>query len=143
MKRAVTRAAAGVTVTVATLAVLTGPAAAEASPSGCPKGNFCLWYEGQDKPFWSEPGDMREPVGTWRPDLHIWAFNNGRPQPGWDHVRVYWHYKYFDGRDTGDEHLNVTCFHYNPGPGRYKGAIGGNSPDKVTHIHKAVWGPEC
>ncbi|WP_049561591.1 peptidase inhibitor family I36 protein [Nonomuraea sp. SBT364] len=143
MKPTIRRIAAGAAVSAVMLAALSVPAAAEPNPSGCPKGNFCLWYEGQDKPFWSSAGNMTEPVGTWNGDTDIRAFNNGNPQTGVDHVRIYWHYKYFGTPDRGGETLKVTCLHYNPGPGTYKTTIGTGSSEKVVHIHKAVWGPEC
>ncbi|MFI6813034.1 hypothetical protein ACIBG7_11520 [Nonomuraea sp. NPDC050328] len=128
---------------LAVTAALATPASAEPSPAGCPKGNFCLWLEGASTPVWSSPGNMNEAIGVWNPTRHIWAFDNANEDPGSDHVRDYWHYKYLGSWDNGSETLNVTCFHFNPGPCTYEGAIGGNHPHKVVHIHKAIWGPEC
>jgi hypothetical protein len=67
---------------------LAGPGVAQAAKSDCPTGAFCAWY------YSSYDGAMYHKYvnGTWtdpvKNDDRSW-FNNGTPQAGADHVRVY------------------------------------------------------
>jgi hypothetical protein len=100
-------------------------AAAEANPPGCGKGYFCA-YSGPD-----QTGRLLLKVaGNWSGSLGVGSiFNNGVRYPGADHVDVT---SYVGGQPSTD------CFHYNPGPGRYKA----NAEAGLT-ITRVVWRGEC
>ncbi|MFE2643564.1 MULTISPECIES: peptidase inhibitor family I36 protein [Streptomyces] len=100
-------------------------ASAEANPAGCGKGYFCA-YSGAD-----QSGRLVLRVaGNWSGNLAVGSiFNNGVAYPGADHVDVT---SYLNGQPSTD------CFHYNPGPGRYKA----NAEAGLT-ITRVVWRGEC
>lgn len=100
-------------------------ASAEASPPGCAKGYFCA-YSGAN-----QTGRLLLAVpGNWSGNLAVGSiFNNGVRYPGADHVDVT---SYLGGQPSTD------CFHYNPGPGRYKA----NAEPGLT-ITRVVWRGEC
>lgn len=100
-------------------------AAAEANPPGCGKGYFCA-YSGPN-----QTGRLVLKVaGNWSGNLGVGSiFNNGVRYPGADHVDVT---SYLGGQPSTD------CFHYNPGPGRYKA----NAESGLT-ITRVVWRGEC
>ncbi len=114
-------------VAVAVTGVLTTAttASAEANPPGCGKGYFCA-YSGPD-----QTGRLVLKVaGNWSGNLAVGSiFNNGVRFPGADHVDVT---SFLGGQPSTD------CFHYNPGPGRYKA----NAEPGLT-ITRVVWRGEC
>ncbi|MDT0390924.1 peptidase inhibitor family I36 protein [Streptomyces sp. DSM 41921] len=117
---------AGVVAVALTGVLATAPtAAAEANPPGCPKGYFCA-YSGPN-----QTGTLLLRVaGNWSGNLGVGSiFNNGVVYPGADHVDVT---SYLGGQPSTD------CFHYNPGPGRYKA----NAEPGLT-ITRVVWRGEC
>lgn len=110
-----------------------GPAAAEPSPKGCAKGDFCAWWKGADRPHIHRPDDFDQVMMAGRDD-HIWVFNNGI-EGGADHVSVRWNYT----QDGGTrDHVKTLCLHFNPGPGVYKAAIGG-AKGKNTRLLGVRW----
>ncbi|WP_328877251.1 peptidase inhibitor family I36 protein [Streptomyces sp. NBC_00299] len=100
-------------------------ASAEANPPGCGKGYFCA-YSGAN-----QTGRLLLKVaGNWSGNLAVGSiFNNGVVYPGADHVDVT---SFLGGQPSTD------CFHYNPGPGRYKA----NAEPGLT-ITRVVWRGEC
>ncbi|MFE7894691.1 peptidase inhibitor family I36 protein [Streptomyces sp. NPDC057412] len=100
-------------------------ASAEPDPAGCGKGYFCA-YSGA-----GQSGRLVLKVaGNWSGNLAVGSvFNNGVAYPGADHVDVT---SYVGGQPSTD------CFHYNPGPGRYKA----NAEAWLT-ITRVVWRGEC
>ncbi|MDF3140567.1 MULTISPECIES: peptidase inhibitor family I36 protein [unclassified Streptomyces] len=100
-------------------------ASAEPNPPGCAKGNFCA-YSGAN-----QTGRLLLAVeGNWSGNLAVGSiFNNGVAFPGADHVDVT---SFLGGQPSTD------CFHYNPGPGRYKA----NAEPGLT-ITRVVWRGEC
>jgi hypothetical protein len=104
--------------------VATPPAQAEPSPPGCPSGYFCA-YAG-----YGQTGQLLlSTAGNWSgyiTGVHS-IFNNGYPYAGADHV---------DLRYRGLQNY-VSCFHYNPGPGRYKADL-----IDIT-ITGVTWRGEC
>ncbi|NUP44246.1 MAG: hypothetical protein HOY76_46300 [Streptomyces sp.] len=112
-------------------AVLVSSPAASATtaaydPPACPKEYFCIWasngFGGNDVVVKTKTNWEGRAVGGW-------AFNNGTPSPGYDHVQLYW---YFEGQSF------QRCLHYNPGPGEYQLSF----PSKAT-FYKIVWRGEC
>ncbi|MEV5355688.1 peptidase inhibitor family I36 protein [Streptomyces sp. NPDC093516] len=117
---------AGAVAVALTGVLATAPTAtAEANPPGCPKGYFCA-YSGPN-----QTGTLLLRVaGNWSGNLGVGSiFNNGVVYPGADHVDVT---SYLGGQPSTD------CFHYNPGPGRYKA----NAEPGLT-ITRVVWRGEC
>jgi hypothetical protein len=100
-------------------------ASAEPNPAGCGKGYFCA-YSGAN-----QSGRLLLRVaGNWSGNLAVGSiFNNGVAYPGADHVDVT---SYLGGQPSTD------CFHYNPGPGKYKA----NAEAGLT-ITRVVWRGEC
>ncbi|MFS8197492.1 peptidase inhibitor family I36 protein [Streptomyces sp. CWNU-52B] len=100
-------------------------ASAEANPAGCGKGYFCA-YSGAN-----QSGQLVLKVaGNWSGSVAVGSiFNNGVVFPGADHVDVT---SFVGGQPSTD------CFHYNPGPGRYKA----NAEAGLT-ITRVVWRGEC
>ncbi|RDG34189.1 peptidase inhibitor family I36 protein [Streptomyces corynorhini] len=100
-------------------------ASAEANPPGCGKGNFCI-YSGEN-----QTGTLVvKAVNNWSGSVSGRSiFNNGNVQPGFDHIQLTWTY---NGGTWTD------CYHYNPGPGRYKENFAAGVVFK-----KAVWRGEC
>lgn len=100
-------------------------ASAEANPPGCGKGYFCA-YSGAN-----QTGRLLLKVaGNWSGNLAVGSiFNNGVVYPGADHVDVT---SFLGGQPSTD------CFHYNPGPGKYKA----NAEPGLT-ITRVVWRGEC
>jgi Peptidase inhibitor family I36 len=114
---------------------LAGPGVAQASKSDCPTGAFCAWY------LSTYHGAMYHKYvdGTWtepvKNDDMSW-FNNGTPQAGADHVRVY---------DAGPSPDRMTlCIHQGA-----SGYYGGEADDRADmdrasnkgNYHR--WGGEC
>jgi hypothetical protein len=127
-RRLATAAVAGMTLFVT---LIGGPAAAEADPPGCPKGSFCI-YPSLDQggaPEVASEVNWEAPVG-FSPIGDSSVFNNGTPLPGADHIQL-------DMISASGQRVS-TCFHYNPGPGRYKA----NFPAGTTYL-RAVWRGEC
>jgi len=117
---------AGAVAVAITGVLATAPtAAAEANPAGCGKGYFCA-YSGPN-----QTGRLVLKVaGNWSGNLGVGSiFNNGVRFPGADHVDVS---SYLGGQPSTD------CFHYNPGPGKYKA----NAEPGLT-ITRVVWRGEC
>lgn len=127
-RRLATAVVAGMTLFVT---LIGGPAAAEPDPPGCPKGSFCIYPDVDQRgaPEVASEVDWEEPVG-FSPISASSVFNNGRPLPGADHIQLEWISAY-------GQRLS-TCFHYNPGPGRYKT----NFAPGTTFL-SAVWRGEC
>lgn len=100
-------------------------ASAEPNPPGCGKGNFCI-YSGAN-----QTGRLLvKAAGNWSGSVSGHSvFNNGNRYPGADHISLTWTY---NSRTWTD------CFHYNPGPGKYKA----NFVDGVV-FKKATWRGEC
>ena len=100
-------------------------ASAEANPPGCGTGYFCA-YSGAD-----QSGRLLLRVaGNWSGNLAVGSiFNNGVAYPGADHVDVT---SYLNGQPSTD------CFHYHPGPGRYKA-----NAEAGLRITRVVWRGEC
>ncbi|MEU6059270.1 hypothetical protein [Streptomyces sp. NPDC047097] len=103
------------------------PATAEPNPPGCEKGYFCI-YSGE-----SATGRLvHKSSGNWSGSVTgLSIFNNGRPQPGYDHIQFDWRWKNGGGGSS-------TCLHYNPGPGAYINTFG----DEVVFT-KVAWRGEC
>jgi peptidase inhibitor family I36 len=124
-KRFTALGAGAVAVAVTGVLAIAPTASAEANPPGCGKGYFCA-YSGPN-----QTGRLVLKVaGNWSGNLGVGSiFNNGVAFPGADHVDVT---SYLGGQPSTD------CFHYNPGPGKYKA----NGEAGIT-ITRVVWRGEC
>lgn len=114
---------------------LAGPGVAQAEQNQCPVGAFCAWY----LPAFEGTMYYKHVNGTWtepvKNDDMSW-FNNGTPQAGVDHVRVY---------DSGPSPDVLTlCIHQGAA-----GYVGGEADDNADmeraknrgNYHR--WGGEC
>jgi hypothetical protein len=125
------------TAVVAGMTLLTtligGPAAAEADPPGCPRGNFCIYPTADQRgaPEVVSEGNWEEPVG-FSPIGASSVINNGMPLPGADHIQLDW--------IAANGQRASTCFHYNPGPG--PGLYKANFAPGTIYL-RAVWRGEC
>ncbi|WSV27394.1 hypothetical protein OG331_07080 [Streptomyces sp. NBC_01017] len=124
-KRLAALGAGAVAAAFAGVLALAPAASAEANPPGCGKGYFCA-YSGAN-----QSGRLLLKVaGNWSGNLAVGSiFNNGVVYPGADHVDVT---SFLGGQPSTD------CFHYNPGPGKYKA----NAEPGLT-ITRVVWRGEC
>ncbi|MFE5918008.1 peptidase inhibitor family I36 protein [Streptomyces sp. NPDC056468] len=124
-KRLAALGAGAVAAAFAGVLALAPSASAEANPPGCGKGYFCA-YSGAN-----QTGRLVLKVaGNWSGNLAVGSiFNNGVVYPGADHVDVT---SFLGGQPSTD------CFHYNPGPGKYKA----NAEPGLT-ITRVVWRGEC
>ncbi|MGW3425996.1 hypothetical protein [Streptomyces phaeochromogenes] len=124
-KRLVTLGAGTVAAAFLGVLAVSPTASAEANPPGCGKGNFCA-YSGPN-----QTGQLVLKVaGNWSGNLSVGSiFNNGVVFAGADHVDVT---SFLGGQPSTD------CFHYNPGPGKYKA----NAEAGLT-ITRVVWRGEC
>ncbi|GAB3422344.1 peptidase inhibitor family I36 protein [Flindersiella endophytica] len=116
-------------------ALATGPGIASADKGDCPVGAFCAWY---NTPY---EGTMYHKYvnGTWpepvKNDDASW-FNNGTPQAGADHVRVY------DAAPSPDR--MTLCIHQ--GASGYWGGEADDEADMNAAANKGnyhKWGGEC
>jgi hypothetical protein len=98
---------------------------AQASPSGCHRGDFCAYS------LVAEQGRLllRAP-GNWSGSISDVGsiFNNGVPFPGADHVQLDWN---INGLGW------TRCIHYNPGPGVY------NIDFVGIQVVRVRWRGEC
>ncbi|WP_156724604.1 peptidase inhibitor family I36 protein [Streptomyces apocyni] len=101
----------------------TAAAGETGTTAACPKGAFCM-YTGQN-----QTGTMYARYSNWSGTLYNIksVYNNGHPQPGYDHVNFTWKYQ---GRTY------TKCFHY-PFDTPYKLNYVGVTAKKV------VWRGEC
>ncbi|WNF27778.1 peptidase inhibitor family I36 protein [Streptomyces sp. C11-1] len=101
----------------------TATAGETGATAACPKGAFCM-YTGSN-----QTGTMYPKYGNWSGTINgiKSVYNNGSPQPGYDHVTFTWQYK---GRTFS------KCFHY-PFDVPYKTNYVGVTAKKV------VWRGEC
>ncbi|WP_326825083.1 hypothetical protein OHA77_28630 [Streptosporangium sp. NBC_01639] len=130
-KRVTTAATALCAAATAALAlVAASPASAgETTYHGCKAGNVCL-YNGnltEDYLSYQTPGNV--PDGKW-----FWVLvNNGREQPGGDHV-------YFEYQLGGTSTWYSKCLHFYPGSGFKLDLRDGAVPAKIRNMY---WGGEC
>lgn len=118
------------TATAAAAVSTAAPASAEPDPPGCPRGYVCA-YTGND-----ESGSLVfRSYGDWRGSAAARSvFNNGKRQPGADHIQLTWTY---NGRTWS------RCLHYNPYPGDpYPGQYKIDFVSGVV-IKSAIWRGEC